>query len=196
MLDVGKPGEFDAVMVGWPHLLKEDDGSYKLYYHTLGTTEGFMACCAVSPDGLSWEKVGPVLKKGPEGNFDQNGVGSRHVTKVNGRYVMFYEGNDGKWFGGIGLAESNDGINFTRVKGPERGGCVLASPPRDSDRFDSHGIGTPWLLPDGKGFRLYYVGATSAVAGDLESGESRNIHRIGLALCPNSDLTRWTRWGA
>ena len=52
MLDVGKPGEFDAVMVGWPHILKEDDGSYKLYYHTLHQTEGYMACAAVSPDGL------------------------------------------------------------------------------------------------------------------------------------------------
>ncbi len=196
MIDIGKPGEFDAVMVGWPHLLAEDDGTFKLYYHTLSAADGFMACAAVSSDGLAWEKVGPVLKKGPAGNFDQNGVGSRHVSKVNGRYVMFYEGNDGKWFGGIGMAESADGLNFTRVKGPDRGGCMLASPPRDSDRFDSHGIGTPWLVPDGERFRLYYVGATSAVAGDLDSGESRNIHRIGLALSDGGDLTKWTRWGA
>ncbi|MDX2225437.1 MAG: hypothetical protein SFV21_21975 [Rhodospirillaceae bacterium] len=194
-LDVGAAGEFDAVMVGWPHLLKEDDGSYKLYYHTLSPAEGFMACAAASADGRTWEKIGPVLKKGPEGNFDQAGVASRHVSKVNGRYVMFYEGNDGRWFGGIGMAESADGITFTRVKGPDRGGSMLASPPRDGDRFDSHGIGTPWLVPmeDGS-FRLYYVGATSRIKGDLESGESRNIHRIGLALSDGMDLTKWRRW--
>lgn len=197
MLDVGKPGDFDEVMVGWPHLLKEDDGSYKLYYHTLNRTEGFMACAAVSPDGLKWEKVGPVLKRGPEGNFDDAGVASRHVSKIGGRYVMFYEGNEGKWFGGIGMAESADGINFKRVKGPDRDGCMLAAPPRDSDRFDSHGIGTPWLVPKGDGsFHMYYVGATSAVAGDMDSGESRNIHRIGLALSDGADITKWTRWGA
>ena len=196
LIDVGKPGDFDAVMVGWPHLLAENDGSYKLYYHTLSATEGFMACVAVSSDGLKWDKFGPVLKRGPEDSFDRNGVGSRHVSKIGGRYVMFYEGNDGKWFGGIGLAESRDGLTFRRVKGPDRGGCVLAAPPRDSDRFDSHGIGTPWLVPDGDRFRLYYVGATSAVAGDMESGESRNIHRIGLAFSDGADLTRWTRNGA
>jgi len=196
-LDSGKPGDFDAAMVGWPQLLADDDGSYRMYYHTLSFTEGFMACGAVSADGLTWEKIGPVLKKGPAGNFDQAGVASRHVFKLNGRYIMFYEGNNGERFCGIGMAESADGVTFTRVKGPDKDGCMLALAPIDSGRFDTHGIGTPWVIDNGKGgFHLYYVGAEIPGYDGTQHGEQQHIHRIGLAISDGADLTKWKRWNA
>ncbi|MDX2143422.1 MAG: hypothetical protein SFV19_08710 [Rhodospirillaceae bacterium] len=193
-LDNGKPGEFDAAMVGWPQVFKDTDGAWRMYYHTLSAAEGFMACGAVSADGLKWEKIGPVLKKGPEGNFDDAGVASRQVIKLGGRYVMFYEGNNGQRFGAIGMAESPDGVNFTRVKGPDTDGSMLALAPIDSGRFDTHGIGTPWVVPNGKGFFLYYVGAT--IPGDTGDthNERAHIHRIGLAINESGDLTTWKRW--
>jgi hypothetical protein len=193
-LDNGKPGAFDAAMVGWPQVFKDDDGTWRMYYHTLSAAEGFMACGAVSPDGLQWDKIGPVLKKGPEGNFDQAGVASRQVFKHAGRYVMVYEGNNGKRFGAIGMAESADGVNFARVKGPDADGSMLALAPIDSGRFDTHGIGTPWIVPNGEGFHLYYVGAT--IPGDTggQHNERAHIHRIGLALNESGDLVTWRRW--
>jgi hypothetical protein len=193
-LDNGKPGAFDAAMVGWPQVFKDDDGTWRMYYHTLSAAEGFMACGAVSPDGLQWDKIGPVLKKGPEGNFDQAGVASRQVFKHAGRYVMVYEGNNGKRFGAIGMAESADGVNFVRVKGPDTDGSMLALAPIDSGRFDTHGIGTPWIVPNGEGFHLYYVGAT--IPGDTggQHNERAHIHRIGLALNESGDLVTWRRW--
>jgi hypothetical protein len=195
-LDNGKPGEFDAAMVGWPQVFKDDDGSYRMYYHTLSFTEGFMACGATSPDGLTWTKIGPVLKKGPAGNFDSAGVASRQVFKLNGRYIMFYEGNNGERFAGLGMAESTDGVNFTRVKGPEKGNCMLALAPIDSGRFDTHGIGTPWVVQNGKGFHMYYVGAEIPGYDGTQHGEQQHIHRIGLAINESGDLTTWKRWQA
>ena len=195
-LDNGKPGEFDAAMVGWPQVFKDTDGTYRMYYHTLSFTEGFMACGAVSSDGLKWEKIGPVLKKGPAGNFDQAGVASRHVFKLNGRYIMFYEGNNDERFAGLGMAESSDGVNFTRVKGPEKDNCMLALSPIDSGRFDTHGIGTPWVVPNGKGYFLYYVGAEIPGYDGTQKGENNHIHRIGLAINESGDLANWKRWNS
>jgi hypothetical protein len=197
MLDVGAPGSYDSFMTGWPHVLKEEDGSYKLYYHTVSMTEGFMACLAVSPDGMKWEKVGPVLKKGGADDFDAGGVATRHVIKHQGRYYMIYEGNSGgPRFPGIGLAESNDGITFKKVRGPEDRGCVLPTAPKGSGRFDAGGIGTPWVVPLPNGsFHLYYVGATEVQrANPEEFNEHATTHRIGLAVSDGPDLTRWRRW--
>ena len=52
ILDVGQPGEFDAAYCGWPQVLHEEDGTSKLYYHTLNPEEGFQIGLAVS-----WELV-------------------------------------------------------------------------------------------------------------------------------------------
>lgn len=196
LLDVGEPGSYDAAFVGWPQLLEDDDG-WKLYYHTFDPRQGYLACLAVSRDGLRWEKRGPVLGPGAKGAFDSGGCASRHVIRRGGRYLMFYEGNGGGTaFRGIGLAESPDGVNFNRVPGPNADGSVIAASPSGSGHWDAGGIGTPWVvpMPDG-GLRLYHVGASESRSPDPAVIDRAGIiNRIGMASCDGRDLTRWKRW--
>jgi hypothetical protein len=196
LLDVGAPDSFDPYLVGWPQVLREDDGTFKLYYQTLQPRSGFMTCLAVSHDGDHWEKLGPVFKRGADGDFDEGGPATRQVIKQGREYLMFYEATDRARHFSIGLARSDDGVNWKRVRGPEEGGSILAHSPADSGRWDAAGIGTPWVVANGHGgYHLYFVGANpppGAPAG--ASGELSLVHQIGLAVSEDGDFTRWKRW--
>ena len=90
LLDSGKPGEFDAFMAAWPQVIRWDDGSWRLYYHTLDPNEGYVMAWAESEDGLRWEKRGPLLGRGPKGRFDDYGLATRQIIKINGQWALFY----------------------------------------------------------------------------------------------------------
>ncbi len=196
LLDVGEPGSFDAFLVGWPQVLREDDGTWKLYYQTLQPSSGFMTCLAVSHDGNRWEKIGPVFRRGATGDFDEGGPATRQVIKQGREYLMFYEATDSARHFSVGLARSDDGVNWKRIRGPEEGGAILAHSPVDSGRWDAAGIGTPWVVANGRGgYHLYFVGANHAPgAAPGSSGELSLVHQIGLAISEGGDFTRWRRW--
>lgn len=75
------------------------------------------------------------------------------------RWRMFYYGReDGNWNGGrpaflptgvSGLAESDDGLRWTRVRGPLEGGAVLR-PPDDPAAFDHVHLGMTDVVEDAK----------------------------------------------
>jgi hypothetical protein len=198
MLDIGAPGEFDALLVGWPQELRDDDGTSRLYYHTLHRTEGFMICLAVSIDDVHWEKIGPIMGRGEQGSFDERGVATRQVIRQGSEYLMFYEGMYGQASSSIGMARSDDGIHWTRIRGSEDRGAIFAHSPADSGLWDAQGVGTPWVIAnEAGGFNLYYVGA-NAIADMPASGvdELAHVHQIGLAISEGQDLTRWRRWSA
>ena len=69
-----------------------DDSGWKLYYHTLSPDRTFLVGLAVSSDGFRWNKLGPILGPGAPGSFDEKGIGTRHVIKINTEYAMLYEG--------------------------------------------------------------------------------------------------------
>lgn len=196
LLDVGAPGEFDMLMVAWPHVLRWDDGSWRMYYHTLDPQLRYIMAWAESPDGLRWEKRGPLMGPGPAGRFDDQGVATRHIQKLDGRWVMFYEGcrNSGVPMDvdrQIGLAVSDDGLRWERVDGPHDNGAVLPQAPPGSGRWD-YRLGCPWVmpLPDGT-LRMYYIGSNETPTRG--GSELDQVHQVGLAVS-GGDLTRWERW--
>jgi hypothetical protein len=75
-----------------------------MYYHTLNPERLFLVGLAVSQDGFQWEKVGQILGPGELGSFDERGIGTRHVLKIDNQYVMFYEGVNQSGYHSIGLA--------------------------------------------------------------------------------------------
>ena len=171
ILDVGPAGAFDALACAWPKVLRDKSG-WKLYYQSL--FQGiFYVGLATSTNGLRWEKVGPVLGPGKPGSFDEGGVGTRHVLRINGEYVMFYEGADGKGYRSIGVALSEDGIRWRQdsnlpVFSPARKGYGL---------WDAQAIGTPCVvpMPDGS-FRMYYVASKrTLIALSDRLGRERGI---------------------
>jgi SAM-dependent methyltransferase len=81
-------------------------------------------CRAVSDDFVTWRRDpdGPVLSAGAAGGFDGGGVcGGSVLACPDGPapYVMYYSGRgaDGTW-PGIGIAFSNDGVEWHRQPGP------------------------------------------------------------------------------
>ncbi len=195
ILDVGPPGTFDATMVGWPQMLRGPDGVLRLYYHTLDPKLGFIVCLAVSGDGTSWEKIGPILTRGGEDDFDGDGPSTRQVFLSGGSYMMVYEGFSKSRRVSIGLATSQDGQHWTKIRGPLRGGAIFEPAPQGSPYWDNRSVGTPWIVakPDG-GWHLYYIGNADPPPG-VEAGELTVVHQIGLAVS-DGDLLHWHRWGA
>ena len=115
VLREGLPGEWDDCQVTHPFVMKESDGTYKMWF------QGGKGCCyywigyATSPDGINWTKYpgNPVLSPDLDG-WDYNGVGTPFVLNEGDRfYAMWYGGGPD---GGhkIGLAISQDGINWDR----------------------------------------------------------------------------------
>lgn len=177
----------DPQMAAWPRVLKDDDGTYKMYYKGNGVS------LAVSTDGLRWEKKGPVgLLPGQPGSFDDAMVGNCHVIKVNGQYLMFYEAMDHEIYFCIGLAVSDDGIHWRKDdRGEQPGGPVFRHSPKGSGRFDAQAVGTPCIvpLPDG-GFHMYYVGCPEMGHDELSA-----MHLIGMAVSDGPDFRKWHRPG-
>lgn len=194
LLDLGAPGEPDSAMVGWPRSVRLPDGRWRLYYHALDLERMCFVCClAESDDGLIWRKRGEVLGPGEPGAFDERGIGSRHVLHHDGRWLMFYEGVGCDGHRSIGLAESDDGIGWTRRPGRESDGSVFAHAPAGSGRWDAFAVGTPCIVPmDDGGWRLYYVGANETAGGFAD--ELGMVQQIGLALSDGPDYRRWGRY--
>lgn len=190
-LDVGQPGDFDALFCAWPRVLRDDDGSWKMYYHSLNPAAGFFVGLATSSDGFCWQKVGSILGSGEPGAFDERGIGCRHVLKLNGQYLMFYEGTNNSGYFCIGLATSEDGINWKKDEGEQPGGPVFCHAPQGSGRWDAGAVGTPCVVPmeDGS-FRLYYVGVNQSGHDELSK-----MHQIGLAVSDGPNFRKWRRWG-
>lgn len=195
-MDAGKPGEFDALYIGWPQVVREDDGTLALTYHSLAGPERFVIARAVSKDGgKSWEKKGIILRRGPAGDFDEGGVACRQVFRHNGKHYMVFEAFQASNRSCIGLAESDDGANWKKVRGRQEKGSILAAGPPQQNRWDGAGLGTPWVVPAGDGrLFMYFVGATenpNPQPGMMD--ENAITHRFGLAVCDGKDLTQWKR---
>lgn len=96
------------------------DYSYVMYFD--GTDGSFEQIgLAYSADGLNWTQYGtdPVLPRGggPWGNtdtWDSSYVYPATVIYANGKYHMWYSGGQTASHQGIGYAESDDGINWTK----------------------------------------------------------------------------------
>ena len=74
---------------------------------------------ATSSDGISWNiNPTPLVEHGPKGDFDEKGIETPSVVKVDGTYHMYYTGSNftdshmGRF--AIGHATSKDGINWTK----------------------------------------------------------------------------------
>ena len=113
------------------------------------------------------------------------------MLRINGEYVMFYEGVDGTGYHSIGVALSDDGIRWRRDGDGDSGLQVLTPARKGSGLWDAEAVGTPCVVPmqDGS-FRMYYVGVNEGGRDELSSR-----HQIGLAVSEGSDFRRWHRWG-
>ncbi len=150
---------------------------------------------------LDWVKVpgpaagGALLGPGSAGAFDERANFTVSAFRDGSKIRLYYGGadtsgtcagiNSARWR--IGLAESADGVAFTRVPGAETGGAVLDL--GAAGRFDDYLTYRPHVLKDGATYRMWYNG--SAKAFNCPTGTLADGRRIGYA--ESSDGLHWTR---
>jgi predicted GH43/DUF377 family glycosyl hydrolase len=130
---------------------------------------------ARSGDGMVFRKHGaPVLHAGPRGSWDERGVADPYVIRIGDWFYMFYLGQDRARRQRIGLARSQDGVHWTKLRSNpvlELGGA---------GDFDEVGLGEPAVWPQYGYYWMLYTGRGK--------GE---IRRMGLAK--SRDGVHWEK---
>ena len=130
---------------------------------------------ATSPDGLQWAKHGPVLPVGPRGAWDERGVADPYVIDVNGKFYLYFLGQDRARRQRLGLAVSADGgFSFTKL----RSNPVLEI--GNPGTFDELGLGEPALWTSHGRWWMLYTGR-----------DRQERRKIGLAV--SADGVHWRR---
>jgi predicted GH43/DUF377 family glycosyl hydrolase len=123
VLDVGGTGAWDGQWLDTPEILKIPSG-YNLYYYGDSTYQQGQSHTniglATSPDGIHFTKQGKVLFKGAPGDWDGKYIESpaAYYDPSSGVYALWYTGQDTVGWINIGLAVSNNGVNWNKYPGP------------------------------------------------------------------------------
>ncbi len=152
---------------------------------------------------LAWQKVagpgpdGALLGLGSAGAFDERGNFTVSAFKDGDTTWLYFGGsdtsgsasctgiNDTHWR--VGLAQSTDGVDFTRVTGTETGGAILDI--GEPGRFDSFLAYRPFVLKDGAVYRMWYNGSTKPF--NCPTGTLADDRRIGYA--ESTDGIHWAK---
>jgi predicted GH43/DUF377 family glycosyl hydrolase len=149
------------------------DQSGILYYYQAG--DPVRIGLARSANGHQWQKNGsPVLEVGPRGSWDERGVADPYVIRTGSNYYMFYLGMDRARRQRLGVAISDDGLIWYKLRSNpilELGGFGA---------FDENGLGEP------------AVWASHGYYWMLYTGRARNeFRRLGVAR--SRDGVRWEK---
>jgi predicted GH43/DUF377 family glycosyl hydrolase len=146
------------------------------YYHAIDSTTGKSAIgLAISKDGYSFEKYGskPVLTTS-DGAWNSSAVADPYVIEYDGKLYMYYLGENQLGVQKLGVAVSEDGINWKENS---------LNPIMDigaDGAFDDKGLGEPSVIYQAPYFYMLYTGRNA--------NEQRNI---GLAV--STDGVNWKK---
>lgn len=116
VLGFGPRGAWDERATADPYVV-EYAGRLYLYYLGEDRARRQRLGLAASDDGIHWTKLrsNPVLEPGPEGAFDENGLGEPAVWRARGSWWMLYTGRARTEVRRMGLARSRDGVHWQRT---------------------------------------------------------------------------------
>ncbi len=151
-------------------------GGEFLYWYQAGVPPGI--ALARSGDALRWTRPAePALEPGPRGSWDERGVADPYVIEAGGRYYMYYLGQDRARRQRLGVAQSEDGVQWTKL---------LSNPVLQlgaAGAFDENGLGEPAVWSGQGRYWMLYTGR-----------DRRECRRLGLAW--SLDGVHWTRLAA
>jgi len=153
VLGRGAPGDWDAVDVLNPSVIRQGDAYYNLYSGYDGRT--WHTGLAVSADGISWHKEGKILSPDPhtwEG--DSIAANGSAIADETGRILYYYQAGLPSPVR-IGLARSANGHQWQKNGSP-----VLDVGPRGS--WDERGVGDPYVIRAGRSYYMFYLGMDRA----------------------------------
>lgn len=114
VMSPGNYGDWDSESNNPGAVIKEN-GIYKMYYGGWSNQNGIWSIgLATSTDGKIWIKYSQPILQGTSG-WEYQLIPSS-IVKFNGTYFLYYTGRNLPEYK-VGLAVSNDGINFTRYPG-------------------------------------------------------------------------------
>lgn len=176
VLERGKEGEWDSMDLLNPSVLERDGIFYNYYSGFDG--KRWSTGLATSKDGIIWEKYknNPVLTLSKEGWDSQYIAANGSAVVFQNKVYYFYQGVNENNVTQIGLAISENGMDFTKQKSP-----VLSCGAQGE--WDSQGVADPYVIVlDGKLY-LYYLGMNQL-----------SIQRLGVAV--STDGIHWTKSNA
>lgn len=157
-----------------------DDGTWVMYFHTIGSGEIGRATAA-SPLGPWAVDAEPVLRHGPEGAWDQLGLGWPSVVKDGNELRMYYGVKTKDGFA-IGFATSTDGMHWTKYDDPETIEELFAeSDPVlvNSEKWEANKVDRPRVVKSPDGWVMIYQAGTT-------------IETRGLAI--SNDGIHWEKY--
>lgn len=162
------PFEKDSVMNPYV-LFDESSKTFKMWYSAGETYEPDVICFAESEDGINWvKKEKPVLLKS-NNEYDKYKVGGCDIIKTERGFTMFYIGYQNLDNARICMAESKDGINWTRIMHNP-----IISPTKGS--YDAHACYKPCYINDIINKKEYII-YNGRVNGDESIGYTvRNLY--------------------
>lgn len=125
-------------------------------------------------ENLTKHANNPVLDVGEPGQWDDKGCGCFSIADVRGRYHLYYMGAGRTNLFRIGLATSDDGIQW------QRSAANPVLPPGPKGTWDDRQVTMPYVLNDSGKLSLYYTG----------SGKGG-----GFGLATSDDGENWQRYG-
>jgi hypothetical protein len=142
-----------------PTVLALSDRLWRVYFAARnGESRGRILAVDVDPTDdmrIVAEHFDPLLDRGPLGAFDHEGVCPSAVIVVDGQVRLYYIGiavrRDVRMQPTIGLAVSDDGLNFQRA---------FAGPVLGTGSFDPYFTSAPTVLRGVEGYYMWYVGGT------------------------------------
>jgi predicted GH43/DUF377 family glycosyl hydrolase len=177
-----------------PFVVRVGD-EYRIYYSGGDAGVHQRICMATSPITAPSEftRLGIILDIGEAGRFDAHWCVLPCIHRFGDSWHLYYTGHDGtdrglQSFCGIGLAVSDDGINFKRYS-PD----PIITGNQTKDFPDNKGIaggGTILedILPDGTTqYRMYYTLAVGRESTDVRTDQEKHC-----AVCHSTDGIHWT----
>ncbi len=168
------PGSWEGDLMAANGSVAVLDGEF-LYWYQAGDPPRI--ALARSRDAKTWKKMPrPVLETGPRGSWDERGVADPYVIRLQGRFYMYFLGQDRARRQRLGAAVSEDGRTWWKL----RSNPILELGERGA--FDENGLGEPAVWASSRRYWMLYT------------GRDRHEHRrIGLAV--SSDGIHWRRLG-
>jgi predicted GH43/DUF377 family glycosyl hydrolase len=188
---------WDSFSVSSSVVIVEEDGTWVMYYNGTDTPgsppfgEGIGRATASSPSG-PWERLDePVLEAGSLRRWDGAFIFPDAVLQTDeGGYMMYFSGN-GTGKGRVGLALSEDGINWTKYDDPETTDTAYDEsdpilPSGDVGAWDftvAWGVG---VVKTEYGYEMLYTGGASGDGG-FKSSLGYAYSEDGIHFTPYED---------
>ncbi len=164
VLSPGAAGSWDSWAVQ-PGIVIKESGVYKMYFTGYANQNyqwyiGF----ATSTDGINWTKnSNPVLYSGSGWEYQ---ITAASIIKKGNQYFLYYNGRNSNYTEKVGLAISNDGINFTKYSG---------NPILINDKpWEGSGVMCPSIYQENNIYKMVYMSAQGTGFGFATSTDGIN----------------------